>query len=61
MWFLDKPLTAEITKEAKSLYAIVEKPSSQRFFIGTHTYSGYPMIKPSQADDSSEAKSGKVP
>ena len=39
---LDKPLTLNYT-EAKELYHVVK--ASDRRFLLTHTYSGYPMIK----------------
>jgi predicted dehydrogenase len=39
---LDKPLTLNY-QEAKTLYTIVK--NSDRRFLLTHTYSGYPMIK----------------
>lgn len=39
---LDKPLTLNYT-EAKELYHAVQK--SDKLFLLTHTYSGYPMIK----------------
>ncbi|WP_268035052.1 Gfo/Idh/MocA family protein [Algoriphagus sp. PAP.12] len=53
---LDKPLTLNY-QEAKDLYHIV-KASNKRFLL-THTYSGYPMIK--QAKQMiAEGKIGKV-
>lgn len=53
---LDKPLTLNY-QEAKDLYHIV-KASDKRFLL-THTYSGYPMIK--QAKQMiAEGKIGKV-
>ena len=39
---LDKPLTLNY-QEAKDLYRIVS--NSDKYFLLTHTYSGYPMIK----------------
>ncbi len=39
---LDKPLTLNY-KEAKELYRVVK--DSDKLFLLTHTYSGYPMIK----------------
>lgn len=53
---LDKPLTLNYT-EAKALYQEVKK--SDKLFLLTHTYSGYPMIK--QAKQMiAEGKIGKV-
>lgn len=53
---LDKPLTLNYT-EAKALYYEVKK--SDKLFLLTHTYSGYPMIK--QAKQMiAEGKIGKV-
>ncbi len=53
---LDKPLTLNY-EEAKKLYPIVK--NSDKKFLLTHTYSGYPMIK--QAKQMiSEGKIGKI-
>lgn len=53
---LDKPLTLNY-QEAKELYHIVK--NSDRKFLLTHTYSGYPMIK--QAKQMiAEGKLGKI-
>lgn len=53
---LDKPLTLNY-QEAKDLYHIV-KASDKRFLL-THTYSGYPMIKQAR-QMIAEGKIGKV-